>query len=90
MFKIEDLQNGDAVYAAVTIANDGSVPEAADDEVFATPGTLGMLINTGYLEENPNQTLYLVSFENADGELGPPITCLAEELSTTPSPRESA
>jgi nitrogen fixation protein NifZ len=81
---IEDMQQGDAVYAAVTIANDGSVPEAAENEIFAHPGTLGMLINTGHLEEDPGQMLYLVSFENDNGELGPPITCLPEELSTAP------
>lgn len=81
---IEDLQQGDAVYAAITISNDGSVPDAAEDEVFAQPGTLGMLLNTGYLEKDPKQSLYLVSFENADGELGPPVTCLPEELSTSP------
>ena len=81
---IEDLQQGDAVYAAVTIANDGSVPNAAEEEVFAQPGTLGMLINTGHLEEDPSQSLYLVSFENENGELGTPITCLPEELSTAP------
>ena len=79
-----NLQQGDAVYAAVTIANDGSVPDAAENEVFAQPGALGMLINTGHLEEDPDQTLYLVSFENEAGELGPPITCLPEELRTTP------
>lgn len=81
---IENLQQGDAVYAAATIANDGSVPDAVEDTIFAQPGTLGVLLNTGHLEEDPELMLYLVSFENEDGELGPPITCLAEELSTTP------
>ena len=87
---IENLQQSDAVYAAVTIANDGSVPNAAENEIFAQPGTLGMLINTGHLEEDPEQLLYLVSFENDHGELGPPITCLAEELSATPLARDNA
>lgn len=82
--EIENLQQGDAIYAAVTISNDGSVPNAAENEVFAQPGALGMLINTGHLEEDPDQTLYLVSFENEHGELGPPVTCLPEELSTKP------
>ena len=82
--EIENLQQGDAIYAAVTISNDGSVPNAAENEVFAQPGTLGMLINTGHLEEDPEQSLYLVSFENDNGELGPPVTCLPEELSTAP------
>ena len=87
---IDNLQQGDAVYAAVTIANDGSVPDAAENEIFAQPGTLGMLINTGHLEEDPEQMLYLVSFENENGELGPPITCVAEELSASPLTRENA
>ncbi len=82
---IEELQNGDVVYAAVSIANDGSVPDAEEGEVFASPGTRGMLLNTGYLEEEPDTTLYLVCFENGEGELGQPITCLAEELSTEAS-----
>lgn len=81
---IENLQRGDAIYAAVTITNDGSVPNAAENEVFAEPGALGMLLNTGHLEEDPEQALYLVSFENDNGELGPPVTCLPEELSTAP------
>lgn len=80
--ELENLQNGDAVYAAVIISNDGSVPNADENEVFAQPGALGMLLNTGHLEEDPEQTLYLVSFENENGELGPPVTCLPEELST--------
>lgn len=82
--ELENLQNGDAVYAATTISNDGSVPNAEENEIFAQTGTLGMLLNTGHLEEDPQQMLYLVSFENADGELGPPVTCLPEELSTVP------
>jgi nitrogen fixation protein NifZ len=80
--ELEQLQNGDAVYAAATIVNDGTVPHVDKDAVFAQPGTLGMLINTGHLEDNPSQALYLVSFENENGELGPPVTCLPEELST--------
>lgn len=82
--ELDNLQQGDAIYAAVNIVNDGSVPDAAEDEVFAQAGTLGMLLNTGHLEEDPDQMLYLVSFENENGELGPPVTCLPEELRTTP------
>ncbi len=87
---IENLQQGDAVYAAATIANDGSVPGIAEDALFAQPGTLGVLLNTGHLEEDPELRLYLVSFENENGELGPPVTCLAEELSTTPVAKAKA
>lgn len=82
---IEDLQNGDVIYAAATIMNDGSVPDAAEDAVFATAGTRGMLLNTGHLEEQPDTTLYMVCFENSEGDLGQPVTCLAEELSVVAS-----
>jgi nitrogen fixation protein NifZ len=82
--KHHNLQNGDIVYAAITIANDGSVPDAAENEVFADAGTAGMLLNTGHFEHDPSQELYLVSFRNAEGELGPPVTCLAHELRDTP------
>lgn len=75
------IEKGDAVYALVTITNDGSVPGADADEVFARPGDMGMLINTGHLEEDPSQTLYLVSFALPNGEMGPPVTCLPEEVS---------
>jgi nitrogen fixation protein NifZ len=84
LMKIEHLQQGDAVYAAVTITNDGTVPGFPVDQVFAAPGTMGMLINTGHLEEDPSRLLYLVSFQNEEGELGPPVTCFADELATAP------
>lgn len=77
---LDELQNGDAVYAAVAIINDGSVPGAEEGEIFALPGTVGMLINTGYFEDDPDETLYLVSFETASGDLGPPVTCLGSEI----------
>lgn len=80
-----NLQNGDAVYALVTIANDGSVPQCDVGEVFAKPGTMGMLINTGHFEAFPDQELFLVSFEDDSGELGPPVTCLAHEIGPVPS-----
>jgi nitrogen fixation protein NifZ len=75
------IEKGDAVYALVTITNDGSVPQAAADEIFARPGDMGMLINTGHLEDDPSQELYLVSFALPSGEMGPPVTVLPEEVS---------
>ncbi len=78
------LHNGDVVYARIDIRNDGSVPDADSDALFANAGAKGMLLNIGHFEENPNVELFLVSFEDASGELGPPVTCLAEEISTTP------
>lgn len=81
---VKQLQNGDAVYAAVNIVNDGSVPNAAPNEVFALRGTIGMLLNTGHLEEDPSKELYLISFQTEAGELGPPVTCFEHEISATP------
>jgi len=81
---LRNVHNGDAVFAAVRIVNDGSVPHADDNEVFAERGTMGMLINIGHFEENPNKELFLVSFQLPNGELGAPVACLEHELSTTP------
>lgn len=81
---LRNVHNGDAVFAAVRIVNDGSVPHADDNEVFAEMGTMGMLINIGHLEENPNKELFLVSFQLPNGELGAPVACLEHELSATP------
>jgi nitrogen fixation protein NifZ len=39
-----------------------------------------VLLNVGHVEAEPEQTLYLVRFEDADGNLGPPVGCLPEEL----------
>lgn len=81
---LRNVHNGDAVFAAVRIVNDGSVPHADDNEVFAEMGTMGMLINIGHFEENPNKELFLVSFQLPNGELGAPVACLEHELSATP------
>lgn len=79
-----NLQKGDAVFAATTISNDGSVPGCEPGEVFAQPGTMGMLLNTGYVEAEPDTELFLVSFRTEAGEPGPPVACLAEEISAEP------
>lgn len=80
---IEHSQPGDVVYAASHIYNDGSIPECDQDALIAEPGTQGVIINTGHLEEAPQRTIYLVRFENEHLELGPPTGCWAEELSPT-------
>lgn len=79
-----NLQKGDAVFATTTIVNDGSVPGCEQGEVFAQPGTMGMLINTGYVELEPDTELFLVSFRTENGEPGPPVACLADEISSEP------
>ncbi len=81
---IKHAQNGDCVYTASTIQNDGSVPDVPANEIFAEAGTMGVLLNTGHYEDAPGQTLYLVCFRNEAGELGAPVVCLAHELRLTP------
>ena len=84
MLQHPHIQKGDAVIATAQIVNDGSVPGAEPGEVFAEAGTLGMLINIGHLEEDPDQELFLVCFETAAGELGVPVTCLGHEIALAP------
>lgn len=82
--KLQDLEPGDCVYAARAIRNDGGIPGLPDDALLAEPGTRGVILQTGHLEEDPGQVIYLVRFEDAELNLGPPTGCLPEELRTTP------
>ena len=77
---IEQLQPGDVVYAASHIYNDGSIPSLPQDALLAEMGTLGVLIEKGHLEEAPERKVYLVRFEDAELNLGPPAGCWPEEL----------
>lgn len=78
---LDQIEPGDMIFATTDIYNDGSIPDFPADAQLATPGTRGVLMNTGHLEEQPDTTVYLVRFEDQNRELGPPVTCLAEELS---------
>ena len=78
---LETLQPGDMVFAATDIYNDGSVPDLADDALCARKGARGVLINTGHIEEQPDKILFLVRFEDAQKELGSPVSCWPDELS---------
>lgn len=84
MTSTKRIEKGDAVFATAIIKNDGSVPHADPEEIFAKPGDMGMLVNTGHLEEDPSQELYLVTFALSNGEMGPPVTCLPDEISAEP------
>jgi nitrogen fixation protein NifZ len=79
--ELSDLQPGDTVYAASHIYNDGSIPAVDTDALMAAPGTRGVIIETGHLEEAPQRSVYLVRFEDAELNLGPPTGCWPEELS---------
>ena len=47
---------------------------------LAPAGARGVVVQSGYAEEDESQMIYLVRFEDVSGELGPPIGCLPEEL----------
>lgn len=82
---------GDIVFARETLQNDGGIPEIAEDAILAQPGTRGVVVQHGYLEADEREELYLVRFEDAAGELGPPVGCLPEELTQNPeSPTANA
>jgi len=83
---LSELQSGDIIFAATAIYNDGGVPDLPEDALIAEAGTRGMLVNIGHFEDDPNQEIYLVRFEDAAGELGPPVGCWPEELSDQPAP----
>lgn len=81
---LDDLNPGDLVYAATAIRNDGGIPDLAADALIAAPGTRGVIVKIGHLEEDPERTLYLARFEGPDLDLGPPTGCWAEELCVEP------
>ena len=83
MVTLEQLNPGDRVYAASHIYNDGGIPEIPEDALLAKPGTRGVIIETGHLEEAPERIIFLVRFEDSDLNLGPATGCWPEELSTT-------
>lgn len=76
----QQLNPGDVVYAATEIRNDGGIPDIAPDAVMAAPGTRGVVVNIGHLEHDRERELYLVRFEDAELNLGPPTGCWPEEL----------
>jgi nitrogen fixation protein NifZ len=79
----EQFEIGEIVFSRERLVNDGGIPDIAPDAVLATPGRRGVVVNTGHLEAEPTQALYLVRFEGPEGalgDLGPPVGCLPEEL----------
>ena len=77
---IEDLDLGDVVYAAHAIIDDGSMPEGEEGELLAEEGARGVIVMKGYVEEEPNRSVFLVRFEDKDLNLGRPIGCWSEDL----------
>lgn len=81
--ELEQLQPGDTVYAAIHIYNDGGIPEVPQDALLAQPGTRGVIVETGHLEEAPERKVYLVRFEDEELNLGPLTGCWPEELTAS-------
>jgi nitrogen fixation protein NifZ len=80
MTNLEALAEGDVVYAATAIFNDGGLDDVAEDALLAAAGARGVLVRKGHLEEDETRSVFLVRFEDAEKHLGPPIGCYAEEL----------
>ena len=77
---VEDLDIGDVVYAAITITDDGSIPDGVEGAILAEAGTRGVITMIGHVEEEPNRSIFLVRFEDKDMNLGNPIGCWVEDL----------
>jgi nitrogen fixation protein NifZ len=77
---VEDLDIGDVVYAAITITDDGSIPDGVEGEILAEAGTRGVITLIGHVEEEPGRSVWLVRFEDKDRSLGNPVGCFAEDL----------
>ncbi|HTY99072.1 MAG TPA: nitrogen fixation protein NifZ [Rhodocyclaceae bacterium] len=60
--------------------DDGGIPDIDADALLASPGSRGVVVKAGHVEAAPDQEIYLVRFEDANGVLGPPVGCLPEEL----------
>ncbi|MDD5388376.1 MAG: nitrogen fixation protein NifZ [Gallionellaceae bacterium] len=86
---MEQFNLGDMVIASIDIHNDpleetgeSGIPGVAANELLASAGTRGVVVNVGHAEADPKQDIYLVRFETGpDGTLAEPIGCLAEEIS---------
>ena len=74
------LQPGDSIIANHDIMNDGSFPEEDTTKPLVYKGTIGVIINVGYLEENEDIIVFLVRFEDEAKELGPPIGCWSDDI----------
>lgn len=80
MVNQESIAEGDVVYAATAIYNDGGLEDVAENALLAAAGTRGVLVRKRHLEEDETRGVFLVRFEDEEKNLGQPIGCYAEEL----------
>ena len=80
MVNVKTLEEGDVVYAAADLHNDGGLEAVAEDALLTRAGTRGVIVRKGHLEEDESRSVFLVRFEDAEQNLGDPIGCWAEDL----------
>jgi nitrogen fixation protein NifZ len=80
MVNVETLEEGDVVYAASAIYNDGGLEGVEEGALLFPPGARGVIVRKGHLAENEARSVFLVRFEDAEKNLAEPIGCWAEEL----------
>jgi nitrogen fixation protein NifZ len=80
MVNVETLEEGDVVYAASAVYNDGGLEGMEENALLYPAGTRGVIVRKGHLEEDEERSVFLVRFEDAEKNLSLPIGCWAEEL----------
>ncbi|MCU0779791.1 MAG: nitrogen fixation protein NifZ [Akkermansiaceae bacterium] len=80
MANLEVLEEGDVVYAATAIYNDGGLEDVAENALLAPAGARGVIVRKGHLEQDEARRVFLVRFEDVEKNLSEPIGCWAEEL----------
>lgn len=80
MDRHENFEIGEIAFSRELLVNDGGIPDVAPDAILTTPGRRGVVVNHGHVEADLDQEIYLVRFEGATGDLGPPVGCLPGEL----------
>lgn len=78
---------GDIVYSNADLYNDGGIPEIAADALLAPAGGRGVVVQIGYSESDDSLALYLVRFEDPDGNLGPPVGVFPDEVTQGELPK---
>jgi nitrogen fixation protein NifZ len=82
--RVEDLDIGDIVYAAINITDDGSIPGGNEGDILAEAGTRGVITMIGHVEEQPERSVFLVRFEDKEMNLGNPVGCWVDDLMVEP------
>jgi nitrogen fixation protein NifZ len=80
MVNVETLEEGDVVFAATPLYNDGGLEGIEENALLYPADTRGVIVRKGHLEQDEGRSVFLVRFEDAEKNLGEPIGCFVEEL----------